>query len=81
MWRDGMHLSQAGHAAVAEEVARQVQRVLGRAVDGGGQVQRALGRAEDGDPTCLGCLVRLLCCRAESWTLGARWTALEQHGP
>ena len=77
MWRDGMHLSQAGHAAVAEELARQVQCVLRL---NGGDEQRALGRAEEAAPTCLSCFMRLLCCRAQSWG-GARWTALEQHGP
>jgi hypothetical protein len=79
-----MHLSQAGHEALADEVARRVQRVLDGGEHGGGEGAARAPRAGGGEaneaqpreptPSCLPSLSRLLCCKTES-----RWTPLEQQ--
>lgn len=87
-----MHLSQAGHASLAEEVAPQLftylfnteeeaprlRRLLGQGGGGGGRqgLGVLVGGAET-PRTCIPNLTRLLCCKSGS----PQWTVLHQQGP
>lgn len=69
-WRDGMHLSQRGHAALADEVVEVVQGALGHAGPG--------GAGSGGGGGAWTCVSRLLCCSLDDGEpRGAtKWTAL-----
>ena len=75
-WRDGMHLSQRGHAALADEVVPVVQHALGLA-GRPGAAARASAVGGGGGGGAWTCVSRLLCCSLDDdGAPRTKWTAL-----